>query len=163
MGDFPVTLPTLGVYHAPGISDASSKKTSSLLKQNWERFHIFWNFKGYHNHQVHYLLTAYALGAEPSQLQNAFDKNSGYQRAALPRTEGLVRKLYDDRYFKSLLGNDVYVPDYTSFFLEKFELDGWENVVREYLFSRSEIAEDLLVRLHAGMFPIDIEFRIVPI
>ena len=160
MGDIPVTLPMRGVYHAPGISGASIEKTSSLLKQNWERFHIFWNFKGYHNHQVHYLLTAYALGAEPSQLQNAFDKNAGYQRAALPRTEGLVRKLYDDRYFKSLLGNDVYVPDYTAFFLENFELEGWENVVRKYLFSRSEIADDLLVRLHAGMFPPDLGFWI---
>ena len=151
MSDSPVVLSNTGVYHVPNISISSTEKTSTLLQRNWESFHIFWNLKGYHNHQVHYLLTSFALGASPDELQNAFDKNAGYQRPALPLTEGIVNKLYNDRYFKSLLGNDVYVPDYTSFFLKRFEQEGWQNVVNLYLFSRNDIAEELLVRLHAGM------------
>lgn len=138
------------VFHAESISDASAKKTSFLLQTNYESFHIFWNLKGYHNHQVHYLLTAYALGANEIELQNAFDKNTSYQRPSLPPTEGLGRKLQDERYFQSLLGYDTYFPDYTRFFLQKFNQQGWHSVVNQYLFSRSEIAEDLLVRLHAG-------------
>ena len=156
MADFPVTIATTGVYHVPDLSVTSAEKTSSLLQHNWNSFHVFWNLKGYHNHQVHYLLTAYALGADPSELQNAFDMNAGYQRPALPRTEGLVRKLYDDRYFTSLLGNEVYFPDYTAFFLKRFEQEGWQNVVNKYLFSRSEIADDLLVRLHAGRISVNV-------
>jgi hypothetical protein len=150
MANFPVTLSTAGVFHAEGISEASAVRTSSLLQKNYDSFHVFWNLKGYHNHQVHYLLTAYALGADPSELENAFDKNADYQRPSLPLTEGLVRKLYDERYFKSLLGYDTYFPDYTAFFLERFEQEGWQNIVNQFLFSRSEIAEELLVRLHAG-------------
>lgn len=155
MANFPVTLSTTGVFHAEGISETSAKKTSSLLQTNYDSFHVFWNLKGYHNHQVHYLLTAYALGADQGELQNAFDKNASYQRPSLPPTEGLVRKLYDERYFKSLLGYDTYFPDYTAFFLQKFRHEGWQSVVNQYLFSRSEIAEDLLVRLHAGNISIE--------
>ena len=152
MTDFPVTLSTAGIFHTEAISEASAERTSSLLQKNHDCFHVFWNLKGFHNHQVHYLLTAFALGADPGELQNAFDKNADYQRPSLPLTEGLVGKLYNDRYFKSLLGNDTYFHDYTAFFLEKFEQEGWQNVVNQYLFSRSEIAEDLLIRLHAGNF-----------
>jgi Questin oxidase-like len=150
MSNFAVTLSTVGVYHAPDISATCAEKTTSLLQRNYDSFHVFWNLKGYHNHQVHYLLTAYALGADPSELQVAFDKNADYQRPSVPLTAGLVPKLYNDRYFKSLIGYDVYFHDYTTFFLEKMEQSGWQNVVNQYLFSRTELAEDLLVRLHAG-------------
>ena len=152
MAEFPVTLSTTGVYHAPAISTTSADKVSSLLQQNHDSFHVFWNFKGYHNHQVHYLLTAYALGADPSQLQTAFDSNANYQRRRLQIDEGLVRKLSNDRYFKSLLGNDTYFNDYTVFFQRKCEEEGWQNVVNQFLFSRSELAEELLVGLFAGTF-----------
>lgn len=154
ISNFTVTPSTVGVYHAPNISAACAEKTASLLQRNYDNFHIFWNLKGYHNHQVHYLLTAYALGADESELQVAFDKNADYQRPLVPLTEGLIQKFHDDRYFKSLIGYDIYFRDYTTFFLEKMELSGWHNVVNEYLFSRTELAEDLLVRLHAGNFPL---------
>ena len=147
---FPVTLSTTGVYHAPDIPHSSVDKVKSLLLQNHESFHVFWNFKGYHNHQVHYLLTAYALGADPGELQCFFDGNVGYQRERLPIDEGLVRKLSDDRYFKSLMGMDTYFNDYTTFFQRKCEEERWQSVVNKYLFSRSEIAEQLVVGLFAG-------------
>ncbi len=152
MADFPITLSTTGVYHVPEISSISAEKTASLLQQNFDSFHVFWNFKGYHNHQVHYLLTAYALGADPSQLQTAFDKNVDYQRQRLPVDEVLVGKLSNQRSFMSLLANDTYFNDYTVFFQRKFEEEGWQKVVNQYLFSRSEVAEELLVGLFAGEY-----------
>ncbi len=151
MADFPAVLSNTGVYHAPSIPATSAEKVSSLLQQNHNSFHVFWNFKGYHNHQVHYLLTAYALGADPSELQCAFDGNRGYQRARLPIDETLVRKLSNDRYFKSIMGNDNFFNDYTTFFQRLMTQKGWQDVVQQYIFSRSEIAEDLLVGLFAGM------------
>lgn len=150
MAEFPITLATTGVYHVPKIPTSAVDKVASLLQQNHEDFHVYWNFKGYHNHQVHYLLTAFALGADPGELQTAFDNNSSYQRPRLPLDEELIRKLSDNRYFKSLLGYDAWFNDYTVFFKRKFEQEGWQNVVNEYLFSRSEIAEELLVRLFSG-------------
>ena len=159
MTDFPITSSTSAVWHVPDIKPISAERTSALLQQNFESFHVFWNFKGYHNHQVHYLLTAYALGAKPDEIQTAFDKNVGYQRPRLPVDEGLVKKLSDERYFKSLKDNDTYFNDYTVFFQRKFERQGWQEVVNHYLFSRSELADDLLVGLFAGedsqVFPYD--------
>ena len=153
MTTFPITSSTSAVWHVPEIEPSSAAKTSALLRQNFESFHVFWNFKGYHNHQVHYLLTAYALGANPDEIQTAFDKNVGYQRQRLPVDKGLVEKLSNERYFKSLAGNDTYFSDYTVFFQRKFEQEGWQKVVNHYLFSRSELADDLLVGLFAGEGP----------
>jgi len=150
MAEFPITLTTTGVYHVPRIPTPAVDKVASLLQQNHEDFHVYWNFKGYHNHQVHYLLTAFALGPDPGELQTAFDINTGYQRRRLLLDEDLIQKLSYNRYFKALLGYDAWFNDYTVFFKRKFEQDGWQNVVNEYLFSRSEIAEELLVRLFAG-------------
>ena len=115
MAEFPVTLATTGVYHVPDISTSAVDKVASLLQQNHDDFHIYWNFKGYHNHQVHYLLTAFARGADPGELQTAFDINTGYQRQRLPVDEELVRKLSDRTYFKSLIGNHASFNDYTLF------------------------------------------------
>ena len=152
MTDFPITLSTTGVWHAPEIKSISAEKTSALLQQNFDSFHILWNFKGYHNHQVHYLLTAYALGANSTELQTAFDKNVVYQRQRLPIDEELIQKFSNERYFKSLMGNDTYFNDYTVFFQRKFEQEGWQKVVNEYIFA-SELAEDLLVGVFAGENP----------
>lgn len=151
MADFPPALNNSGVYHVPSMSAASAEKVSSLLQQNHNCFHVFWNFNGYHNHQVHYLLTAYALGADPGQLQCAFDGNRTYQRQRLPIDETVVRKLSKERHFKSMMGNDSYFNDYTVFFQRLIEQEGWRSVVQKYIFSRNEIAEELLVGLFAGM------------
>ncbi|KAK5042921.1 hypothetical protein LTR84_012010 [Exophiala bonariae] len=165
MAEFPINLKHSGVYHVPEITHCAIEKVASLLQQNHEEFHVYWNFKGYHNHQVHYLLTAFALGADPSELQTAFDINTGYQRPRLPLDEELIEKLSDRRYFKSLLGYDAWFNDYTTFFKRKFELEGWQNVVNEYLFSGSDIADELLVRLFSGVlhplihFGFGIEFQ----
>ncbi|EXJ66811.1 uncharacterized protein A1O5_10006 [Cladophialophora psammophila CBS 110553] len=169
MTDFPLTVSTTGVYHVPEVSKDSAERTASLLRANHAAFHVFFNFKGYHNHQVHYLLTAYALGANPAQLQTAFDTNISYQRPRIPVDESIVRKLSNERFFKSLVGNDTYFNDYTAFFQCKFEAEGWQKVVNDYLFSRTELADDLLVRLHAGIihplihFGFGIEFQQPPI
>ena len=152
MADFAVTPSTTGVWHVSDITIISADKTAQLLQKNFDSFHVFWNFKGYHNHQVHYLLTAFALGANPDQIQTAFNKNVGYQRERLPIDEALIQKLSDERYFLSLLGNDTYFNDYTVFFLREFEKDGWQTVVNRYLFSGTTVAEELLVGLFAGEY-----------
>lgn len=145
-----VTPATGGLYHDPNISAASAAQVTSLLQKNHDSFHVYWNDKGYHNHQVHYLLTAYALGASAPKLQNAFDTNAHYQRPLFPLNEERIRKLANDEYFISLLGCEDYFHDLVAFFERKFEKAGWQMVVQQYLFSRSKLAEELLVRLFAG-------------
>lgn len=151
MTEFSLGPSSLGVWHAPDVTKDATTKAETLLQANHDKFHIFWNLKGYHNHQVHYLLTSYALGANSEQLQSAFNTNVNYQRARQPIDETLVKKFNDERYFKSLMGNDTYFNDYTAFFQRQFEEQGgYPSVVNKYLFSRTELADDLLVGLHAG-------------
>lgn len=124
MADFPITVSTRGVESVPNLSSASARKCASLLQKNHENYHIFWNFKGFHNHHVHYMLTAWALGADTKQLQESFDSNVGYQRPKLPDDENLVAKLDENRHFESYLGNEAYFPVYTEFFKKKIAEDG---------------------------------------
>jgi hypothetical protein len=39
---------TLAPYHWPGISPESTQALKDVLKDNHERWHIFFNDKGYH-------------------------------------------------------------------------------------------------------------------
>ncbi|KAJ9612977.1 hypothetical protein H2200_002918 [Cladophialophora chaetospira] len=140
-----------GVHHYSDLEDSLAQKVTSLLKENHERFHTYWNFKGYHNHQTHYLLTAYALGADATKLQNAFDTNAHYQRPLKQFDEARVQKLSDDEYFSSLMSQEDYYSDYLEFFKRKFRDEGWQRVVHRYMFSRSQLADEMLVRLFAGL------------
>ncbi|OQV09749.1 hypothetical protein CLAIMM_13838 [Cladophialophora immunda] len=140
-----------GVQHITDLDAPSAQKVTALLKENHEKFHTYWNFKGYHNHQTHYLLTAYALGASPDKLQNAFDTNAHYQRPLARADEQRVQKLYDDDYFLSLMSNEDYYADYLEFFTRKFHEEGWQTVVHRYMLSKTKLADEMLVRLFAGL------------
>lgn len=126
----------------------------SLLQRNHKDFHIFWNDLGYHNHQVHFLLTAYALGAGVDRIQHAFDANTAYQRPNYPPNEDRISKLEDDSYFLKLLGKKMgegtYFSDFRTFFERKMLKEGWQKVVNDYLFSGSQLAEQILIRIYAG-------------
>ena len=144
-----------GIYNAPGFDSNAADRATSLLQRNHKDFHIFWNDLGYHNHQVHFLLTAYALGAGVERLQHAFDANTAYQRVNTPPNEERIKKLEDDSYFIGLLGSKMgegtYFVDFRTFFERKMKKIGWQKVTNDYLFSGSELAEQMLIRLHAGM------------
>lgn len=147
-----------GVQHITDLDASSAQKVTALLKENHEKFHTYWNFKGYHNHQTHYLLTAYALGASPSKLQDAFDTNAHYQRPLATADEQRVQKLYDDDYFLSLMSKEDYYADYLEFFKRKFHEEAWRAVVHRYMFSRTKLADEMLVRLFAGMYTLMVSY-----
>jgi hypothetical protein len=100
---------------------------------------------------VHHLLTLYALGAPPETIQKQYDKNKSYQRPLVPVNEQEVAAMHDPKEFKMCLGNEKYYHDYLIFFQREMEEKGWKEVVNEYLFKGDERAEDMLVRLHAGI------------
>jgi hypothetical protein len=43
-----------------------------------------------------------------------------------------------------------YFHDYVAFFESEMDKKGWQAVVNEYLFSRDERSDDLLIRMFAG-------------
>lgn len=137
-------------YYLPGITQEQASKTSALLQTNHEQHHIFFNQSGFHNHIAHHLLTVYALAASPSQIQQHYDHNVGYQRPPQPLEQNIVDDMRDPKHFQKYLGNERYYSDYLSFFQAEMAEKGWENVINEYVFAGDERAEAMLVRMFAG-------------
>lgn len=132
-------------------TDEVAKRTTELLQKDLEVFHVYFNDRGFHNHIVHHLLALYGTGADAAAIQKGFDGNTDYQRPARPTHDHVVEDLQTWSRASKYLGRGQYYPDFLAFFQREIESKGWEAVVAEYLFSGSEAAEDLLVRLYAGV------------
>lgn len=137
-------------FEVDGLSQNSADKTSELLQENHELHHIFFNQSGFHNHIAHHLLTIYTLGAGPDIIQRQYDLNKGYQRPAVSLEASVVEDMRDPKHFKKYLGDEKYYRDFLDFFRKEMEVKGWQQVLNEYLFARTEQAEDMLVRCYAG-------------
>lgn len=145
---------TTGVLHAPQIPQDSYAAASSLLQKNHDDYHMYFNQSGFHNHIAHHLLTIFALGATPSQIQFAYDTNANYQRPQFPVDKDNVSSMSDPEKFTKYLGNERYFHDYEIYFRKEIEArDGdWQAMLNEQLFGPSPQAQDLLVRMFAGFY-----------
>ncbi|OBT59343.1 hypothetical protein VE04_00264 [Pseudogymnoascus sp. 24MN13] len=139
-----------GVFSLAKPSEESAQMASRLLQENHEKYNLFFNEEGFHNHIVHQVLTLYGLGAPPNVIEAHYKSNTSYQMKPKPLREENVKAMSDPEGFKKFLGNIKYTHDYIEFFHRELEAKGVEAVVQEYLFSRSELAEDLLARLYGG-------------
>ena len=141
-----------GVFSS-GKHDASTSTTaSSLLQENHDNHHTFYNADGFHNHIAHHLLTIYSIGATPEQITHAYETNKGDQRPMLPVNEDNVKAMSDPAKFQSFIGDEQYYHDWMAFFQRETDSNpgGWQAVLQEHLFSRTPNAEALLVRMYAG-------------
>ncbi len=87
----------------PGATAQATKCLIALLKENHNKWHIFFNDSGeylcaytagefppmpippgFHNHLAHHLLAVYALGATSDVLQAAYDEHASYQAPRKP-------------------------------------------------------------------------------
>ncbi|KIW68530.1 hypothetical protein PV04_04469 [Phialophora macrospora] len=139
-----------GVYHVPDISAEAGTVGSQLLQENHDKYHMYFNTSGFHNHIAHHLLTIYALGASPEEIKKAFDFNHTYQRQQFPVKERNVESMDDPEEFKKFLGKEQYFHDFEVFFRKQIEEKGWEQVLNEHVFARTEHAERILDRMFAG-------------
>ncbi|KAF4547311.1 Questin oxidase-like protein 1 [Elsinoe fawcettii] len=136
------------ILAARNINPDSAELVSSLLAENHQTHDIYFNDKGFHNHIVHHLVTLLALGASPSEIQVAYDNNTGYQRRPFPIHDQV---LSDEANFRSCLGKQEHYSDLLAFFRQKLEQDGIPATLQHYLFSCSPLAEDMLACLFAGV------------
>lgn len=137
-------------YFVKGLQAESAKKTTDFLQVNHEKHHIFFNKSGFHNHIAHHLLTLFALGATPQEIQQGYDTNVTYQRPPEPLKESIVKDMHQPDRFKTYLGKEQYYHDFLVFFQKEIEEKTWQKVLDEYLFARNDRADDLLARLYAG-------------
>ncbi|MCJ1369866.1 hypothetical protein MMC20_001078 [Loxospora ochrophaea] len=154
-----------GEFHVPGLTVESAVKASEILQENHEIHHIFFNQKGFHNHIVHHILTAFALGASPESLQIHYDNNKNYQRPPEPLDPGVVKELHDPTLYMKYLGNERYYRDYVSFFKGEIDKKGYEEVINEYVLKGDERADDMLARMFSSIahpiihFGFGVEFK----
>ena len=103
------------------------------------------------DHIVHHLCTIFALGALPETLKEQYKRNASYQQPPVPLDEDVVQDLSDPAKYTKYLGNERYYRDYLVFFQKEMEKKGYEEVINEYMLKGDERADELLVRMYAGM------------
>jgi NAD(P)-dependent dehydrogenase (short-subunit alcohol dehydrogenase family)/SAM-dependent methyltransferase len=135
------------------ITDSSAdsvEMANQLMQKNHDEFHIFWRDLNGHNHMAHSILTSFALGATPSELQRAYDDGVTVQRPMPELDVEVVKGLSDDRNMTVIFGQ---LPQYTNvlnFFEQQIELYGWRAVLHKYCFSRTPLADIMLSRMYEG-------------
>jgi hypothetical protein len=60
----------------------------------------------FHNHIAHHILSIFALGATPSEIQKAFDENNGQQRPHFPVEDQIVHDMANPAGFNKYLGEE---------------------------------------------------------
>ncbi|KXS94935.1 hypothetical protein AC579_4484 [Pseudocercospora musae] len=137
-------------FYRQGITQESSQKLSELLQENHDKYHIFFNADGFHNHIAHHLLTIWALKASPKDLQRGYNTNKGYQRPTAKPSQNTIQSLLAPENFRAHLGPQEHYNDFLHFFSAEIDKKGWQDVLKEYVFSRSSLADNMLVRMYAG-------------
>jgi hypothetical protein len=127
-----------------------AKVASELLQVNHDRFHMFFNKDGFHNHIAHHLLTAYALNASAKDLQHHFDSNESYQRPQGSYDQAIVTRMKEPAEFIKLLGNEQHYKNFLQLFKNEIDSLGWQAVVNKYLFADDEVASKMLPLTFSG-------------
>ncbi|KAG6016151.1 hypothetical protein E4U54_002208 [Claviceps lovelessii] len=142
----------LGILGDVPVNPASVREANRLLQKNHEEWHMFFRDRAGHNHIAHSILTCLALGGSPEDIQRAFDDGVGIQRPIPPVDADMVARLSDDEVMYEALGTMTQYTSFLVFFQRHAEQHGWRNTIAKYLFSRSRLAEKLLVRMYEGAY-----------
>ncbi|KAK2014991.1 hypothetical protein LZ32DRAFT_527431 [Colletotrichum eremochloae] len=138
---------TPGFTHVDGLTAESAEVTSLLLTENHAQFHTRWKLT-FHNHLTHHLLTLWALGASPSEIQTMWDYNTPYQTGLRDTdVESKHLDLQNPLVFKQALGKDENYAEFLRFFEKEILDKGVPEVLQFYLLNGSELANDIFYRL----------------
>ena len=105
------------------------------------------------DHIPHELLTIYALGASPKDVETCYERNKRYQRPVLPTNQDIVQSMHDVAKFEEYSGKEENYPNYLAFFQQEIDAKGVPEVLKEYLFAEDERAESMMCRVLAGKCP----------
>lgn len=139
-----------GLGRSTEITPESTQKANQLLQKNHDEFHIFWRDLNGHNHMAHSILTHFAIGGNPSELQRAYDDGVTVQRAMPDLDMQVVNGLSDDANMSQVLGQLTQYTNVLRFFEQQIDLFGWRAVLHKYCFSRTNIADIILSRMYEG-------------
>ncbi|KAK5075027.1 hypothetical protein LTR64_001232 [Lithohypha guttulata] len=152
------SLVKLSPYHL-GICRATAEpapgaisKANELLQKNHNEWHVLFQDKAGHNHMAHSILTCLALGATPEEIQRAHDDLLPIQRVIPPVDHALVDRLYNDEVFRSNMGNPAQYGNFLTFFRRRIDETSWREVVHQYVFSKTWLAEVIFSRMYDGAY-----------
>ncbi|KAH8807229.1 hypothetical protein F5884DRAFT_673432 [Xylogone sp. PMI_703] len=142
----------LGIIKVTDIPSNSVEECNRLLQENHEKFHVFFRDTAGHNHISHSLLTILALGANPQELQDRYDDGTPIQRAIPDIDQALLEKLSDSETLYKTIGEITQYHTLLEFFQREIGAKGWKEVIQEYLFARTKVADTLLARMYEGAY-----------
>jgi hypothetical protein len=146
-------MSSLGAATEPAVSAESVTQANRLLQLNHDKWHIFFRDVTGHNHTAHSILTALALGASSSELERAYTDTEAIQRPIPAVDSQLVAQLCaDDQALGPQLGRCDLYATFLAFFQTQINTHGWQSVVTKYVFSRTPLAEKLLIKMYEGMY-----------
>lgn len=98
------------------------------------------------------MLALYGAGAGIADIQKAYDFRHPLQKPVQPAHDDVIANLNQSwTNAGEYLGKDKFYPDFLAYFQTLIDQKGYEEVVNEVLFGGDKAANDLLVRLHAGL------------
>jgi hypothetical protein len=114
----------------PGNNSKTTKILLDILKDNHDKWHIFFDDDGRHNHITHQILALWAFGAHQDLLQGSYYKN-----IPLQRPKPAVSEIITSSNFIEHLGEKTYYSAYLVYF---------DKVVQEYKGDAGSLMEDYI-------------------
>ncbi|KAL2670711.1 hypothetical protein Neosp_014510 [[Neocosmospora] mangrovei] len=100
----------------------------------------------------HHLLALYGTGASVADIQKAYDLRHPLQRPVVSQHQDAAKDLITHwDHASKYLGKEEYYPDFLAYLQRAIEREGYESVVKSHLLKGDDSANDLLLRLHAGV------------
>ncbi|RDB21723.1 Oxidoreductase AflY [Hypsizygus marmoreus] len=123
----PASLPTPAVW--PGISPASTQALRNALQVNHEKWHVYFDLQGFHNHIAHYVLALWTLGAPAEIISAAYASLEGEQMRVIESPGKITRENFGIH-----LGDHRYWKAYIAFFRDVMKTKSVSEVLEEYVF-----------------------------
>lgn len=142
----------LGTVRGNSNPPGSLEDCNRLLQKNHEVYHMFFREMAGMNHISHSLLTCFALGAGPKELQDRYDDEAAGQRPMPPVDNDLLEKLSDADIFYQTMHTKVQYNTILKFFERRIAAQGWKAVVHEFIFTGTKVAERMLSSLFDGLY-----------
>ena len=159
----------------PSFTAASARAAQILLEDNHQRYHVFFNENGFHNHFVHHALSALALGLPPKGIDAIYKKDQGDtldeaweynrrpqqvlssshtdQKSKDSIQHGGTAVEVDESNWTSFAGNRAQYWPYLAFFHTYINQHGIAASLEKFIFSKEANAPDveMLARFIGGL------------
>lgn len=131
----------------------SIEATSNWLTINHERWYMLFRELAGHNHIPHAILTTFPMGGGPKELRRAYDDGESMQRPMPPVDDRAVTEMSQPSKFRERMQILDEYPNFLIFFEKEISAKGsWRDVVNEYCFSRTHLADFVLGKLFEGLY-----------